>query len=690
MALFQTPNLWINPLGDDAALLMLDVKGKTNHVHEPLLRDLDHALEFLVGEKVFTRLVLASAKDGVFCLGFDDATWQSLKDPKVAADLCELGQLVCTKLQALPIPTLAWIAGPCVGAGLELALACDERVVVENVGAFLSVPDIEFGMLPGFGGVSRLARLIGLERTFQMVIGSRKLMPREALAWGFADHLRDDVTPLRSDLPRNLSKRAENYRVRKTWRQWLLESHALGRRVIFRKMEHVLKGRLPDGLDAPRHLIRILRIEDRDDALLQTRASFPELAQKPAFANLQRLQNLRRTALGRATERPRLGIVGASGKSMALMQTATLKGCQVVFREKDETALGLTVFKILQNLNGDVRRGLLSGKEAEAALSRIHSTVSWKGFSDVDLVLFASDADRAGSLEEMHELAEQVHVQCPIVSLSAWHSLEQLQTHVKNPQRLARAHFPTPIGKIPLVEIHTNELQGSRTLEAVTNLARALGKAPIPVRDQPGFLLERLWYPAWNEILILLSEGLTPARIDRILFQFGMIFSPLEYLDLIGIDLAFAHALVMKPIFGSRIPPDDSWEMMLERKFLGQKTGVGFYRYRKDTKTENRYLAASLQQASDRRVKFASPAEETQHVVDRVVGLTINEAFRCVEEGIVADADALDLAMMLSGWAPHRGGPIRFAKGRDWGAVLADLATEFGERFTPCASLQVK
>jgi 3-hydroxyacyl-CoA dehydrogenase/enoyl-CoA hydratase/3-hydroxybutyryl-CoA epimerase len=692
MAFFQTKNLWIHLATEDVAVLMLDVPGKANYLNESVLRDLDQALDIVAEHSALKQLVICSGKEQSFCHGLDDAAWQRLTRADDARRLCDLGLAVCKKLAEMRLPTTAWIAGPCLGAGLDLALACDQLVVCEDAGTALGFVEIELGMIPMWGGITRLAARVGIERSFQMLIGSRKLRPSEALSWGLADHVLEGAAFEVRRLPANLGKRGGAERPRRTFRQRWIERFAWGRALIFRRMRKLLEDRLPDGLKAPAEVLKVLRAGP-EHGLAQTRDSVLSLAELPALGNFLRLQRLREQArLPAPDAKPnqRIGIVGASGRALALVQTAALKGCDIVFREPDEKALGMTIFGILQNLNAEARRGLLAPKEIEGLLARIHSTVSWKGFGDVGLVIHTGDGDRDTHEKDLREIAAEIPASTPLATTSPWLTMERLRELLPHPNRIMRLSFPTPIGKIPLVEMHHVRDTSPAAQQRFRDFAVLLGKTPIRVRDQAGFLLDRLWYPAWNEILILIREGIDADRLDTILFRFGMAYSPLEYLDLIGLDNAYAYALTMKPIFGERLPPDDAWELLFEKGWLGRKSGQGLFRYHRRVKRGNRFLANLLRQDAQRVLTFHSRDQEAGHVCERIAGLTINEAFRCVEEGVVENGDVLDLMLMLSGWAPHRGGPIRYAESTGlahWVETLERHAKESGPRFTPCAEL---
>jgi 3-hydroxyacyl-CoA dehydrogenase/enoyl-CoA hydratase/3-hydroxybutyryl-CoA epimerase len=170
---------------------------------------------------------------------------------------------------------------------------------------------------------------------------------------------------------------------------------------------------------------------------------------------------------------------------------------------------------------------------------------------------------------------------------------------------------------------------------------------------------------------------------------------PLEVLDQVGLDVAAHIAHILQPVFENRLPPNPGFELMKDRGWLGQKSGQGFYRYQRGRRQINvfaqRVLAERLQAEGIAPTAITTPEEQRREATARLVALTVNEAAACLGEKLAADADAIDLALVLgAGWAPHRGGPLSYARARGWKPVvleLEELAKKHGPRFTPCAEL---
>jgi 3-hydroxyacyl-CoA dehydrogenase/enoyl-CoA hydratase/3-hydroxybutyryl-CoA epimerase len=262
---------------------------------------------------------------------------------------------------------------------------------------------------------------------------------------------------------------------------------------------------------------------------------------------------------------------------------------------------------------------------------------------------------------------------------------------LKHPERVAGLHFFNPVHKMPLVEVARSPATGERSVAALAQWAVSLGKTPVLVKDSPGLVVNRVLVPYLNEAVLLVTEGLGIEQVDRVMVRFGMPMGPLELLDQVGLDVAAHIARALQPAFGGRFPDNPAFEQMKNRGWLGQKNGVGFYRYAGKKKRVNRFAQAlirSEQPAQASRLPLAARLTEAR---ERMVLLMCNEAAACLGEGLAAVRDVIDLAMVMgTGWAPFRGGPLHYTADRGAGEVveaLRTMAQRHGPRFEPCASL---
>jgi 3-hydroxyacyl-CoA dehydrogenase/enoyl-CoA hydratase/3-hydroxybutyryl-CoA epimerase len=703
MAFFQTDNLWVNQLADGVAALVLDVADhRVNVFTREVLADLEAALDRVAAEPSFRLLLIRSGKDGTFLAGADLHEFASLQGTGEAIALSERGQKLFDKLATLRLPTVAVISGACVGGGLEFALACDYRVVLDQPKTQLGLPEIELGLIPGWGGTQRLPRLVGLERALQIILGGRRLSAQESVDWGLADELGDVNQPEPPHLLHEAVKRPRTSLPLRTWRQWLLEGTPLGRWLIFRGARRLLQRRLADDMPAPWEALRAVQVglkQGMEVGLAYEREAIGRVVTSSACRNLVRLF-LQREQAGKTAAAPEegvrpvrnIGVIGLGTMGAGIAQLAALKGCNVIIRETDKTALGQGILRILGLFQQAVQRGLLPAGELERRLGAIHYAKDWKEFAELDLVIEAVTEDLEVKRKVFREVEDRIRIATLLVTNTSSLTVGQLQEGLKHPERVAGLHFFNPVHKMPLVEVVQTSATKPQTLATLRHWAGTLGKTPVLVKDSPGFLVNRILTPYLNEAATLVGEGMRIALIDEAMRRFGMLVGPLELLDQIGLDVAAHVAATLQPVFAGRGEPSPVFERMTEKSWLGQKSGLGFYRYQRRRPRVHQAAQEVLRGLSGQQVEMATPAELMATARERMVCLSVNEAALCLSEGLAENAAAIDLAMVLgSSWAPHRGGPLRYADERGLSElvrVLADLASRRGPRFEPCPELR--
>jgi 3-hydroxyacyl-CoA dehydrogenase/enoyl-CoA hydratase/3-hydroxybutyryl-CoA epimerase len=700
MAYFQTENLWVNQLADGVADLVLDVPGgKVNALNRAALVDIDQALDRVADDAGFRLLLLRTAKKASFASGLAPRALANMT-PAEFGEVAVLGQKLCAKLAGLRLPTVAIVSGGCLGGGLELALSCDYRVAVDKPTTIFGFPGLELGLIPVWGGTQRLPRLVGLNRGLQMLLGGKRLLAHEARAWGLVDDINNEAKPSPPAFLNDPQKRSLRYLPLRTLRQKMTESTRLGRWLIFRKAERLLRSRLPDDMPAPRRALDAVRTGLRRGAevgMAREREAARELFQTEACRHLVRLHSERdkfRTAFAGVKEGQEkvVGVIGGHSRAAALIQMAITKGYQVVLRESDDAALGSTLLGMLTTFQQEVARGAMSQAELVKCLAAIRGTTDWKGFEEADLVLEAIGEDSADRKALFRELEQRTAAKTVLVTTSPAVSLAALQDGLSHPERVAGLSFSAPVGRSLLVEVAAGDKARVDIRQRLSHFVTALGRVPWPVSDLPGLLIERLLMPYLNEAILLVREGVEPRRVDQAMVRFGMMDGPLTYLDLLGLDVAAALAKVLASVLGPRLVLDDAFATMVQQNWLGHRSGVGFYRYRKNKSTVNDELVAQLRgKYRGEAVANGSGTAKLAYIRQRLVLLMVNEAAWCLVEGRADGPAALDLAMTLVGWAPHRGGPLQYARNLGLDAVttgLEDLAVRGGPRFQPCPALR--
>jgi 3-hydroxyacyl-CoA dehydrogenase/enoyl-CoA hydratase/3-hydroxybutyryl-CoA epimerase len=712
MPLFESQTVVVEKDTDGSAVLKLDVPDRpVNVFNRQVLADLDAALDAVKADTRIPLLVVRSGKKAGFVAGADLEEFLTIRDAAEASAVSERGQRLFDKLAGLPMPTVAAVHGPCLGGGLELALACDYRLVYDRRETQLGLPEVNLGLLPGWGGTQRLPRVVGLERALQVILAGKRLSAPDAWRWGLADATASNEAELRDRFAK-LTARAVQEGKRplgglplRTWRQRLMESNPFGRRVIFRTAERLLRRRVWEDMPAPLEALEAVRVglkRGTEAGLEYERGAAGRLAVTPACRNLIALwfqgEKARKgPAELRALHPPevkRLGVVGAGTMGAGIAQLAALKGCEVVVQEVNQAALDAGMARVGGLFAKAVERRLLSEAEAQKRWAAVRGTLSWEGFADVDAVVEAALEDLDAKRAVFRELEARTKPTAVLATNTSSLPVERLQEGLAHPERVAGMHFFNPVHKLPLVELARAPASAERPLAVLSQLAVQLGKTPLLVKDSPGFVVNRVLMPYLNEAVVLVAEGMKVQEIDRTMQRFGMPMGPLELLDQVGLDVAAHVARSMQPVLAGRFEPNAAFERMRAEGWLGQKAGRGFYVHKGKRPRVNAQAEALMrgEGAAGGLAQALPPAARLREARERMVLLTVNEAALACAEGLAATAGVIDLAMVLgTGWAPHRGGPLRYADDRGLADVvqsLADLATRHGRRFEPCAELK--
>ena len=607
----------------------------------------------------------------------------------------EQGQKLCGKLAHLSIPSVAVIAGNCCDAGLELALACDYRVVVNQPETSLGFPELEWGMIPCWGSTQRLPRLIGLENSLPMLLTGAKLDAAEANRCGLADEICeiDDEAPpafLANPVKRDWSR----FR-RRSWRELYVESNRLGRWFLFRGAERIVDTRIPNEMPAPAEMLEALRFACQapsvEAGMTHERKALARLVDHPALGHLTRLLH-QRQRLRSAPEEPssirHVGVIGGGVTGLSLFLQCLAAGYEVVLKTHDETALGVALAQIVQLLQAEVQQKSMTQELYQKILKNIRGTYTWTHFATLDLILDTT----IGGMDEKNlyyiEAEKLISPSTLLIPINPPQRVYDLGDELQEWERFTTVHLAEPWSRGSLAEIVVTSDLSPENFTLLRGWLVSMGRSCWAVPDCGYSVAMRIWLPALNEAAVLLEECVSIEDIDRAMRRFGMTHGPLEWMDSLGLDHVAELMSTMQPIFGERLEFDPGFIGMVGRQWLGKASGDGFYRHGAGRPRPNRE-AERLWRQTD-RAPVLSQADLHTWIERRLVMLTVLEAVRCLEEKVATNADELDCALCLTGWATHRGGPIGYA--RQLGvervtAICTELEHEHGPRFATLAAL---
>jgi 3-hydroxyacyl-CoA dehydrogenase/enoyl-CoA hydratase/3-hydroxybutyryl-CoA epimerase len=386
-----------------------------------------------------------------------------------------------------------------------------------------------------------------------------------------------------------------------------------------------------------------------------------------------------------------LGVIGAGVMGGGIAHAATRAEIPVRLRDVRHEAIARALSQVRELYHREVERGHMTPAEVERRLGLVATTLDLKGFRRADLVIEAVVEDQNLKMQVLRELEPEVREDCIIASNTSALSITSLAAALWRPSRCIGLHFFNPVDRMPLVEVVRGAQTEDWVVASAFDLAKRLGKTPLVVADRPGFLVNRILMPYLNEACLLLEEGFTIDVIDRAMRNFGLPLGPLELLDEIGLDVALGAADRLKRAYGTTFSP--LLATLVAQGRLGRKSGLGFYR---STGSERRLdpevhaLVESLPAAGGAAAPGVVP-ELAANLQERLMLPMINEAARCLEEGVVSTPAAVDLGLVLGiGFPPFRGGILRHADALDVKTVVERmqvLAAEGRSRYEPAPLL---
>jgi 3-hydroxyacyl-CoA dehydrogenase / enoyl-CoA hydratase / 3-hydroxybutyryl-CoA epimerase len=655
---------------DRIAWLNCDTPGaSTNVLSAAVLRDLAAKLAQILTLRP-SGVVIGSAKSNGFIAGADIKEFLQIQTPEQGFELVRAGQKVLQQLEDLPCPSVAMLHGFALGGGLELALACTYRIGADNAALSLGMPEVMLGIHPGFGGTVRSVQLIGVRPALDLMIKGRPLRAARALSLGLLDELApaaELAVRAKALLQRRPPRRSAPF-VDK-----LLNMSAL-RPFVARQTAATLKQNVNrDHYPAP---FAILELWERYGALglaaYEAEArSISTLMCTPTSRNLVRVFLLQDRLKGLGGEShaefKHLHVIGAGVMGGDIAAWAAYRGLTVTLQDRSPDLIQ----PALDRAKVFFDKRLKDPAAARDASSRLTMDVAGAGVSDADVVIEAIFENVEAKQSLYAQLEPKLKPTAILATNTSSIMIETLCERLQNPARLIGIHFFNPVAQLPLVEIVRGTRTAAQLVQDAQRFARKLDKLPLPCKSAPGFVVNRILTPYVNEALFALESGIPAPVIDRVAVKFGMPMGPIELTDVVGLDVSLNVGKVLGAALQRQVP-----ELLLNlvaEKKLGRKSGQGFYRWQ-DGKVQK-----------DEVKNFAVPED----LEDRLILSMLNEAVACLREGTVSDADLLDAAAVFAtGFAPFRGGPLRYAQQRGIANVTArleQLAQRYGERFRPDA-----
>jgi 3-hydroxyacyl-CoA dehydrogenase/enoyl-CoA hydratase/3-hydroxybutyryl-CoA epimerase len=661
-------------IGDDrVCLLIFDRPDSSANIFDvAAMADLSGQLDFIEKEAGLKGVVVTSAKKSIFIAGADLQTLlRQAQTGEMRAFIAE-GQRVFNRLAALKIPTVAAIHGACAGGGYEITLACDYRVASDAPATRIGLPETTLGLVPAWGGATRLPRLIGPEKAAEVILKGKLHSAGEALQLGLVD----EVVP--QDKLLEAARRKLNLPKR-------VPSEGRASAPPASPVEAP-----PSQNPAPARAADIINrglTSSVDESLVRELDAIVELGETESTRNLIRnffLADKYKKGSSKPTPGEKVvhaAVIGAGVMGSGIAQLLSSRGVTVILRDVSGELLDRGLARIEKTYGEAVKRGLMSEEKAKEGRSRIVASSNPGPMREVQIVIEAASEKLEIKRQIFHDLDSKIDDTDMLATNTSALSISDLAAQTKHPQRVIGLHFFNPVSRMKLIEVVIGKTTSDETKERSLAFARQIGKIPVVVRDSPGFLVNRVLFPYLLDAVELFAQGVDAEKIDDALVEWGMPMGPLRLVDEVGVDITVDIAATLEKSLGARARAAAILEKMQEAKMLGRKTGSGFYKYEGRGQSPNEAIEQWRDSANP-------PQMSAEDLALRLVYLMVNEAARCLEEKVVASPEDADYGMILgTGFAPLRGGPLRFAD--HFGiAEMVRAGERHGGKFQPCDLLR--
>ena len=678
---------------NNIATLMFDTPNSSvNLLSTAIMKELETHLDALKENKEIDVLLFKSAKKDIFIAGADISEIEALKDEESTYELVRNGQIILRKIALLPFYTIAVIDGACLGGGFELALNCNYRIATQNSKTKIGLPEVNLGVLPGFGGTQLLKHLIGKQKALELILGAKSINGKKAEKLKMVDACVPEGYldfKLKAFVQAILNDKERDKIDAKRYKSSLLEKFAPA--VIYhfahKEVMKKTKGQYP----SPLEVIELFKASEElplNEALSLEASAFARLAISDVSKNLISLffasEKVKHSSFVDSSITPlninNTAVIGSGTMGGGIVWLFSKIDKAVRLKARSYESIASSFKPISSSYKALLKRRRLTSREVELKMGHISYTTEYDGFNNIDLIVEAVVENVETKKEVYKELEATVKKECIIATNTSSLSINMLSEGMKNPERFIGMHFFNPVPRMPLVEIIAAKNTSDETIATVIKLARDAGKTAILVGDCAGFLVNRLLLPYINECARMFEEGADIVEVDRCIQEFGMPMGPFVLADEVGLDVGYKVSKILEEAYGERMEVASILPKVIELGLLGKKNKRGFYTHQQNEKTLNAEVTT---------LQLHSRHFHDSEIIDRAMLIMINEASRALEESIVQNAQELDIAMIMgTGFPPFRGGLLKYADSLGIEKVhlrLLHLQEKCGDRFAPSA-----
>jgi len=676
------------------AILSMDVPGESmNTLKAEFGDEISAMLDDIEQDNSIKGVVVISGKRNSFVAGADISMLAACKTAEDATTIAAGGQAVFDRIENMKATFVAAIHGPALGGGLELALACHYRVCTDAPSTQVGLPEVQLGLLPGSGGTQRLPRLIGIQQAMKMMLTGSPARAKQAKKYGIVDEVVPESVLLKVAEQFALKRKPEREAPQKGLMNKVLETTGPGRNMMFKKAREATLAKTKGNYPSPGYIIDVIEtgINDGMKAGLKAEAeAFGKLVMTPESFQLRQIF-FATTEMKKEngvegvtpTKMKKVGVLGGGlmGGGIAFV-TSTKAGVPV--RIKDVRAEGIAnAMKYSYDiLNKKVKKRFIRNSEMQKQLALLTGTLDYSGYKDIDIVVEAVFED----LDLKQKMVADIEENCKETTIFASNTssipITQIAEKAARPENVIGLHYFSPVDKMPLAEVIAHDKTSDDVISSTVEFAKKQGKTPVVVKDGAGFYVNRILAPYMNEAANLILDGEPIEHIDKSLVKFGFPVGPVKLLDEVGIDVGTKIIPFLVEAFGERFTAPSAFDKVLSDGRKGKKNKRGFYDY--EGKKPGKEVDESIYE-----LLGLSPSSKLseKEVAERCVLMMLNEAARCLDEGVIRNARDGDIGAIFGiGFPPFLGGPFRYMDTLGIKHVVARLnhySTAVGDKFAP-------
>tara|TARA_R110002167_G_scaffold179835_2_gene379738 strand:- start:35236 stop:37449 length:2214 start_codon:yes stop_codon:yes gene_type:complete len=691
------------------AHLVMDVVGDTmNTLKAEFAEQVTDVLAEIKLDSTITGVVLCSGKKDSFVAGADINMINDCKTKEAVIAMTRQGQMLFSQLEQLNIPIVAAINGACLGGGLELAMACHARVCSDNPKTALGLPEVQLGLLPGGGGTQRLPKLVGVQKALDMMLTGKQLRAEQALKAGLVN----DVVP-NSILIETAEKMAlaGNFKQAVKFKSSLvtslvnkfLEGTSIGRGIVYKQAKKSVLSKTKGNYPAPVKIINCVKTGMEQSSAKGYQIEAEHFAELVMSAESVQLRNLffatteMKKEQGVADVMPKkiakAGVLGGGlmGGGIAFV-TATKANIPARIKDISHEGISHALKYSFDLLNKKVKRRFMRKSEMQKQMSMITGCIDYSGYKNIDIVVEAVFENLQLKQNMVLEIEKNAKDSTIFASNTSSLPIANIAAKAARPENVIGLHYFSPVDKMPLVEIIPHATTSDQTISTTVAFAKKQGKTPIVVKDKAGFYVNRILAPYMNEAAILLLAGEPIDKLDKALVNFGFPVGPMQLLDEVGIDVGAKIGPILQADLGDRFAAPSAFSKLLDDGRLGKKANKGFYLYGKQAKKGFKQKGKQVDKSIYTLLNLKPAGRlSSDEIAKRCTYMMLNEAARCVDEGIVRNARDGDIGAIFGiGFPPFLGGPLRYIDKIGAQSLVAQLtqwSKQHGERYAPCEAL---